>query len=375
MCAETITALLRRQPDLKVYALGGPKMEAAGAELIEHTTQHGTMFLSVLGHVWSHHKRLRRLRRWLDEHPIDVLIPVDSPAANWSICRVFRRARPSSKIVHLVAPQVWAWASWRVRRLRRLTDHVLCLLPFEPQWLMDRGVKATFVGHPIFDPAIQKPPEPAEGLPGGHPRLALLPGSRRAEIRRNWPTMLETFVRLRQTTPQLVGAVAALDAGGEQLLRRITQQSGWPEGLTVTTGRTDAVLDWCDAALLASGTVSLQVASRLKPMVIMYNMHRLTALLASLLVRTHTFTLPNLVAEWAGLGRAVPELVPHFGKVEPVVRQTRAILTDEAASTRQKKILAEIAARFGDRRFSEEATSSIEQTLRQSKRDETLSKR
>jgi lipid-A-disaccharide synthase len=361
LAADTISGLLRHQPNLKVYALGGPKMQAAGAELLEHTTQHGSMFLEALVQVWSHHRRLGRLRKWLQKHPICGLVAVDSPAANWSICRAVRRTQPAAKIVHLVAPQLWAWAPWRVRRLRKLTDHVLCLLPFEQPWLAARGVKASFVGHPAYDSASRSPEPMPRELPQGHPRLALLPGSRKGEVRRNWPTMIEAFGRLAGKHPKLHGVAAALDERTEAMLREAPGE--WPARLTVLTGRTDAVLDWCDLALVASGTVTLQLAARLKPMVVMYNMSRFAAQVGVRLVRTDTYILPNLISQWAGLGRAVPELVPHHGQVEPVVRQLDTLLSSEDAADRQREVLAAIAVRFDDRRFTEEAPRQLLEEL------------
>jgi lipid-A-disaccharide synthase len=362
LAAETISALLRGKPDLKIYALGGHKMEAAGAELLEHTTHHGTMFLETVIQIWSHHRRVRRISRWLRQHPIRALVPVDSPAGNWSICKAVRRTQPAAKIVHLVAPQLWAWAPWRIRRLRRLTDHVLCLLPFEQHWLSARGVKASFVGHPAYDSAGQTATPPPEDLPSGHPRLALLPGSRKGEVSRNWPTMLEVFKRLAERHRQLHGVVAALDERIDAMLREAAGEQ-WPSRLTVITGRTEHVLDWCDLALVASGTVTLQLAARLKPMVVMYNMSLASVLVAGLLVSTKTFTLPNLISEWAALGRVVPELVPHHGQVEPVVKQLNTLLSNEDVADRQRSVLAEIAVRFRDRRFAEQASRQLLQEL------------
>ena len=362
LAAETIATLRRSRPDLKIYGLGGPQMQAAGAELLEHTTQHGTMFLETFRQVFSHRQRVRRIREWLTDHPIVALVPVDSPAGNWSICRAVRDTQPDAKIIHLVAPQIWAWAPWRIRRLRRLTDHVLCLLPFEESWLLDRGVQATFVGHPAFDPPGDAPAGSGDELPDGTPRLALLPGSRRSEIARNWPTMVKAFVELSARHDRLEGVIAALDDRKAAQLREVTTRTigdTWPDRLTLTTGRAEAVLDWCDAAIVASGTVTLQVTARLKPMVVMYNMNRGTALIAACVIATRTFTLPNLVSEWAGLGRAVPELVPHFGQVAPVVREVERVLFDEEAARTQVQALTEVAARFGHRRFAEDAPREL----------------
>ncbi len=366
LAAKTIATLRRSRPNLRIYGLGGPRMEAAGAELLEHTTQHGTMFLETLRHGWSHRQRVKRMRDWLVAHPITALIPVDSPAGNWSICRTVRETQPEARIIHLVAPQIWAWAPWRIRRLRRLTDHVLCLLPFEQSWLTDRGVQATFVGHPAFDPPTEASPDAPsdnlDALPPGSPRLALLPGSRRGEIARNWPTMVKAFVELSGRHGELDGVIAALDERQAEQVREITTGTvgeTWPDRLTLTTGRAESVLDWCDGALVASGTVTLQVTARLKPMVVIYNMNRGTALIAACVIATRTFTLPNLVSEWAGLGRAVPELVPHFGQVAPVVREVERILLDEEAAQKQVRALTEVAARFSHRRFAEDAPREV----------------
>ena len=363
LAAGTMARLLRLRPALRAYALGGPRMEAAGAEVLEQTTHRGSMVLETLAQVRAHRERLARLRGWLRDHPIAALVPVDSPAGNWSICRLVRRHRPEARIVHLVAPQLWAWAPWRVRKLRRLTDRVLCLLPFEPAWFEGRGVPATFVGHPVFDPSCHPPAPGGSDLPGGHPRLALLPGSRRGEVRRNWPTMLGAFVRLRLAYPAVQGVVAALDDRVEEMIREITARrgggAGWPDGLAMASGRTPEVLDWCDLALVASGTVTLQLAQRRRPMVAMYNVSPLSLVAMGWMVTASTYTLPNLVSEWAGLGRVAPELVPHFGRVGPVVRAVRELLEDPAAMERQGAGLARVAAAFEGRQFSEESARQL----------------
>ena len=140
------------------------------------------MLGGALGQIRAHRQRVARMRQWLSTHAIDALVPVDSPAANWAMCKLTRSLHPKAKIIHLAAPQIWAWARWRIRKLRRLTDHVLCLLPFEPKWFGDRGVPCSFVGHPLYQ-MTTPPAAPASPLASSQattllsaPRLALLPG-------------------------------------------------------------------------------------------------------------------------------------------------------------------------------------------------------
>ena len=170
LAAPMITRLLEQHPGLRVWALGGPKMLAAGADLIETTTDNPAMLLGAASQARAHQQRLKRLTKWLNDHKLAALVPVDSPAANWSICKLVRKTQPAAKIIHLAAPQLWAWAPWRIKKLRRLTDHVLCLLPFEPDWFTARGVRATFVGHPLFDPSLQST-KPSGELPDWPPTV------------------------------------------------------------------------------------------------------------------------------------------------------------------------------------------------------------
>ena len=358
LAASVIAQLKAKCPDEPIWAMGGQRSAAAGAELLEETTVHATMFLDTLRHVRSHWQRLGRLRQWLSAHRIKALVPTDSPAANWSICKLVRRAQPEAKIVHLVAPQLWAWAPWRIGKLRRLTDHVLCLLPFEPAWFEPRGVPATFVGHPLVsDRRALSAPDAEAAAPT---RLALLPGSRTSEIEKNWPTMFAACQQLQRRHPGLTARVAALDERIATLIRdvgrRATGQADLPDTIQLLSGQTQDVLEWCDLALVVSGTAVLESATYGKPMLVLYNisgMERLGyACVRRWLVATNTFALPNLIAEWQGQGRVIPELAPHFGQVEPVVELLEQLLVDPEARQRQRQGLAQVLTAFGDTTFS-----------------------
>ncbi|HPO91962.1 MAG TPA: hypothetical protein PL072_00700 [Phycisphaerales bacterium] len=412
--SAVIAELKRRHPDLVVYAWGGPKMERAGAVLVERTGENAVMGMPGLGKILEHIRLNRRVRKWLREHaapagPVVAHIPVDSPAANFPICKIAKGF--GLKVVHLVAPQVWAWGRWRIKKLRRLTDFVLCLLPFEENWFITRGVQARFVGHPLFDEPldyaeldrraaeIERRVRASLGethgvtSSGARPplRLALMPGSRPAEYRGCFPVLLDAFERLRKDFPNVTGVVAATkpsvaeemfaiaaaragEPGAEDPEARRARRNraaaqaasgeperpGWPAGLEMVSGDTDAVVRWCDFALVVSGTVTLQIARQSKPMVAFYRPNPLVYWLAARwLVSTEFFTLPNLIAG----RRILPELIPHFGDGEALAVEVIKLLRREGYADDQRAELAKVCELFGGRVAAHGAAEQIERVL------------
>ena len=365
LAARLIAELKRRDPSLRFTGFGGPKMQAAGAELIEVTTEHATIALGILGEIKNHLRRLKVLDGYLSQNKITALVPVDSPAANWSVCKRVRKHQPKAKIVHLVCPQIWGWATWRVRRLRKLSDKALCLLPFEPGWLDERGVSGVFVGHPVFEDVSKELGAPiADDLPKtagtGPLKLALMPGSRLSELKNNWPMMLEVFSSLRKECPGLVGVVAARKASDEQTLREIGGDCAWPSGLHVVGDRTPEVLRWADIVLVKCGTSTLQVASLRRPMVTFYNGKKWQwHLLGRWLIKTRTFALPNVISEWQDGRRAVPELVPHYGDPKPIAAELSPLVSDASAREQQVAGLQRVAEPFAAVTFKDAAADAL----------------
>ena len=357
--AAVVAELKDRRPDRIIYAWGGREMAAAGAEVVERTGEDAVMGVPGLGKILEHRRINNRIGRWIKDHPEAVLhVPVDSPAANFPICRLAKRAK--RRVVHLVAPQVWAWGTWRINKLRRLTDHVLCLLPFEEPWFRERDVPATFVGHPIFDEAPDDDALDAQAreLPDGAAHLTLLPGSRPGEMDKNFPLLIEAFAQLRAQRPALVGVVAARDDDAAARLRSLADASPHPrDGLEIVAGRTEAAIRWGHAAIVVSGTVTLQVAQQRTPMVIVYKSNPLLyTLLAQWLLATEFFTLPNLIA-----GREiVPELVPHFGGAGPIAAHAGRLLDDPTLAGAQRDELDAVVSVFTGRRAAVAAADVIE---------------
>jgi lipid-A-disaccharide synthase len=176
--ASAVIAELRaRHPDLPMYAWGGPKMERAGATIIERTGDDAVMGMPGIKKIIEHHNINARIEEWIKQNQVVAHIPVDSPAANTPICEIAKRH--GLKVVHLVAPQIWAWGRWRIHKLRRVTDMVLCMLPFEEVFFTRRRVPAKFIGHFLFDHKLdfEELDKRSSIFGDGEPRVAMMPGS------------------------------------------------------------------------------------------------------------------------------------------------------------------------------------------------------
>jgi lipid-A-disaccharide synthase len=355
--SAVIAALKSMHPEQPVYAWGGPKMERAGAVIVERTGDDAVVGLPGLQKIREHGRINERIHAWMREYRPSVHVPVDSPAANFPICKMAKAM--GIKVVHLVAPQIWAWGRWRIGKLRRRTDLVLCLLPFEERFFQKRNVRARFVGHPLFD----APPEQAQlelgaaKYPEGRPKLAMMPGSRPKELEKSFPLLLGAFRELRRRYPEAVGVVAATKPSvAEDLKRRAETLGGWPQGLHIASGDTDSIIRWCDLALVKSGTITLQIARQLRPMVAFYKSSPvLYYLVGKWVVATKYFTLPNVLAH----REIVPELVPHFGGPEALVTSAIALIDSPQKAAQQREELQRIVDLFKGRNAASAAAEAI----------------
>lgn len=360
--AVVIAELRRRHPGLPIYAWGGKKMEAAGATIVERTGEQAVMGVPGIGKIIEHVQINRRIEEWLEKHKVAVHIPVDSPDANFPICRMAKRS--GARVVHLVAPQLWAWREGRIKKLRKLTDLVLCLLPFEEHWFLSRSVPAKFIGHPLFDVPLDtgELDRRAALIGPGTPKLALMPGSRPSEVKKSVFPLLDAYKRLKADFPAMRGCFALTKPHVEEYVRqRARDLGGWPADLEVVIGDTDTVIRWCDMALVASGTVTLQVAKQRKPMVTFYRFGRSLRvpymIFGKLVFNTRLFTLPNLIAG----KRIVPELVPHFGDGQPLAVGVYRLMRQPGYADDQRAALEAVCRKFEGRSAAVLGADAIEQ--------------
>ena len=352
--APVAEAIRRMAPGVSVVAWGGPKLQAAGASVIERSADDGAMGLSAISRVGVVRRHAAAIDRWSREHRVGVHVPVDSPAANFPVARRLRRR--GVRICHLVAPQLWAWGPWRLGKLRRCTDGVLCLLPFEEAWFRSRGVPARFIGHPVINRPIDGGAVQARAaeFPPGSPRILLLPGSRSSEVRRNLPLLMRALSELQSRRRGLAALLVAANAELLSLVRGMLGTSV-PTGLHLVEGDLDAAIAWSDLALCVSGTVSLDLTRHARPMVGVYKVSLVSWLGAKLLLTTPHRLLPNILAG----ERIVPEFVPHAGGAEPVFQAADELLSDQARMKAAHAGLKRVLQPFQGHRPAEEAARAI----------------
>ena len=340
--AMAMHGLKNLDPNCRVVGLGGDLMKTAGVDLLEHTTQQAAMGIGAVSEI----KRIKRLvdlvGAWIEVNKPDVVVAVDSPAANWPVCKIARKH--GCNVVHLAAPKLWAWGPWRIKKLKRLSDHLMCLLPFETEWFEERGMPATFIGHP----ALIKSETKLIDLPCGELNIVLLPGSRKSEIRKNLPMQQEILKRICAEFP---GTEAAIAVRSEDVAR----VKPYANGLQIVADELPSVLDWGTLALTVSGTVSLHVMNHATPMIGMYRVNRLSMLLAKIMLNTPHRLLPNLIA-----GKCiVPEFVP-CGNIAPQLASVAIdLLRDKEALTRMRARLQKEAAVYRQHNPSKEAAEII----------------
>ena len=323
--ANLIRALKARVPDARFVGVGGPRMAAAGCELLRDLTKKAEMLGGPILRIRYWLKTIAEIQAAIADLKPTVHIPVDSPALNWHLAGASKEA--GVPVLYFIAPQVWAWAPWRVTKLRRLTDHVACILPFEQRYLRDRGVNATYVGHPLFDrlpPRSDPPADLAEAWYEGTWNVVFAPGSRPAELKGNTEAFLEVADRIRRrwTRARCIFTVA-----NDEAAAAIRARAG-DRPIEIAVGRTPEVLSTAHFALAKSGTVTLEAAWYGVPMVIPYRTSRLLSVLNRTLgrwwVKTPHFSLVNILAG----RRIVPEIMPWHGSGAILKRMVMEVMDD-----------------------------------------------
>ncbi|KFE35325.1 lipid-A-disaccharide synthase [Thioclava atlantica] len=336
-------------PGIEWQGIGGPEMETKGLQ-----SRFPMEELSVMGimEVLPKYRHLKRRIAETAEAVVamapDALITIDSPDFCLRVARLAKQKRPDLKVIHYVAPSVWAWRPGRAQKMAQVVDHVLALLPFEPPYMEAAGMSCDFVGHPVVAEPRAGAAEAAafreiHMIDAEQPLALCLPGSRRGEVKRLGPRFDEALMQLRDREPGL-RVVLPTVRGVAGMVREMTAR--WPVPPIVVESAEDkrAAFAAADIALAASGTVSLELAANRVPMVIAYDASFLTWHLIWRMLRIDTVTLVNLVSET----RAVPEFLGPDCKPREISGKMLEILETPSVRAEQIAAMEETMRRLGE---------------------------
>ncbi len=299
--AALLEAIRRIRPDASFVGLGGPQLAAAGCSLVADLTSLAVMWiLRVVLNIHRFVDLARRAERsFLDDRP-DVVVMVDFPGFHWWLA--WRARRHGIPVVFYCPPQIWAWASWRSRKMRRLVDRVLAALPFEQDWFVARGIDSTLVGHPFFDELTARHDHDrqaseataADPLHDDAAMVLILPGSRGQEIEANLGTLLEAAGKVVRQCPQARPVIAALHARHAQRIQQALDDRRL--SIPIEVGKTRELIGRATAAVAVSGSVSLELLAARVPTVIVYRVGGFAYVVQSWFRHARFITLVNLLA-------------------------------------------------------------------------------
>jgi lipid-A-disaccharide synthase len=333
--AAVAAALRRRLPGVELEALGGPLLERAGARVLDRMENYSVVgFVEAIAKIPAHYRLMGRVKKAFQARRYDLVILVDYPG--YHLRAAAAAAAAGIPVLYYIAPQMWAWGSWRVRRLASV-ERLAVILPFEEAFFRERGVAATFVGHPLKD----RPPPPVRaearrllGLDPARPTLGLFPGSRAQEVRRHWAVFRAAAARVVAARPD-VQLVAAGAPGADY---------PDPGPIKVHQGDPLQVFAAADAGICKSGTTTLEAAIADVPMVITYRAHPVSSFIAFRVLRVPWVGLVNLVAGY----EVAPELLQRRATPAALAGAVLPLLDpDDPATRRQREGLRLVRERLG----------------------------
>lgn len=317
--AQLIDAIRRRDPSAEFFGAGGDHMRAAGCDTVVDAKDLAVVGISeILSHLPKIYSLFRRLVAEADRRRPDVAVVIDSPAFNWRVARQMRKR--GIPVVYYVCPQFWAWRQGRVRLLRKYVNKALVIFPFEEKFYRDRGVDATFVGHPLAELAMPKISRESYALQNGlNPSknwITLMPGSRVKEVRMNLPEILKTAGAMGKDYEFLLPVAPTLD--------RIFLQSLVGDHAVHLVSEALPAMAHSRAGIVASGTATVEAALMNMPFVMVYRVSPLTYFLGRSTVKVPYFAMVNLIAG----KQVVTELVQHdFTAAQVAAKLSEIILS------------------------------------------------
>ncbi len=359
--AALVSALRQEAPGLTFFGIGGPRMRAAGVDTLQDIADMAVMGVTEVLRRYGFFRRVfnRMLHEAKLRRPAAVIL-VDYPGFN---LRFARKAHAMGiKIIYYVCPQVWAWHQSRIPHMANIIDRLITIFPFEARYFKGTNLRVDFAGHPLVDETARDWDSPAVHLPwAGGPNVALLPGSREHEIRRLLPDLLATAREIERVLPTASFLIPTPDEATRTQVEtlRATLPAG-PTHCTVIAGQTRQVLRQARAAIVASGTATLEASLMLCPMVIVYRVSPLTYFMAKHLVRIPHIGIVNIVAG----NEICPEFIQDAVKPKPLAAAVLRLLTDDPHRESVRTGLQRVNHALGAGGAAARAAASVIEELR-----------
>ncbi len=356
--ANLIRSLRRRRPGAEFVGYGGDQMEGAGAVLLFRLVDLAVMwFLRVLLNLPKFIGLVGRADRYFRDERPDAVVLIDYPGLHWWIAK--RAKERGIPVFYFVPPQIWAWAGWRVKKVRKYVDHVLCSLPFEPAWYHARGVpRARYVGHPYFDELAERTLDEgflAEQRAKAGRVVAILPGSRTQEVTRNLPIMLRAAAKLAANRPDARFVVACLHERHRTLAGKILEGEGVKLPIEIHAARTAELIRLAEVAWAVSGSVGLELMCEALPTVVLYKLNRFDLVVARQFIKAKYISLVNLLAD----AEVMPEYLTTLDVSGDLAAWARMWLDDPRQRAESSDRLAALRERVAVPGASDRAAEQI----------------
>ena len=362
--ALLLEALRRHDPALRAFGVGGDRLRAAGMEILYDVRDTGVMgFTDVVRRLGFFRRMFKVLTAQARERRPDAVVLIDYPGFNLRFAAAAHAM--GLKVIYYICPQVWAWNRRRIPRMAKIVDRLISIFPFEPAVFAGTGLKTDFAGHPLVDEIRESLSEPASPLPwGGEPRIAILPGSRDQEITRLLPVLCEAACLIEQRRPGASFLMAAPSAEkGTKLRALLAQMPQRPAHIDVVDAGMRQVLRQARAALVKSGTGTLEAALIGCPSVIVYKTSPLTYWLGRMLVSVDHIGIANVIA-----GRRIcPELLQHEATAPAMADALLPLLDDTPQRAAMLEGYAEVRRLLGSGGAPERAAQIVMEELREPK--------
>jgi lipid-A-disaccharide synthase len=360
--ANLIRSLRRRRPGAEFVGYGGDQMEGAGAVLLFRLVDLAVMwFLRVLLNLPKFIGLVGQADRYFRDERPDAVVLIDYPGLHWWIAR--RAKERGIPVFYFVPPQIWAWAGWRVKKVRKYVDHVLCSLPFEPAWYHARGVpRARYVGHPYFDELAERTLDEgflAEQRAKAGRVVAILPGSRTQEVTRNLPIMLRAAAKLAANRPDVRFVVACLHERHRALAGTILEGEGVKLPIEIYAARTAELIRLAEVAWAVSGSVGLELMVEALPTVVLYTLNRFDLWIARPFIKAKYISLVNLLDD----AEVMPEYLTTLDVSGDLAAWARMWLDDPRQRAEASDRLAALRDRVAVPGASDRAAEQILEAL------------